>query len=97
MRITHNMISDSTIRNLRNNLNKLESLHTSITTGKRLSRPSDDPAAVARMLTYTSDLAAGEGPLQLLNVASPVEYYFTEARAATRSRLAGLDGSPHPG
>ena len=60
MRITHRMISDTTIRNMRNNLSKLESLHSSITTGKRLNRPSDDPAAVARTLTYTSDLAAGE-------------------------------------
>ncbi len=60
MRITHNMISDTTIRNLRNNLSTLESLHSSITTGKRLTRPSDDPAAVARTLTYTGDLAAGE-------------------------------------
>jgi flagellar hook-associated protein 3 FlgL len=60
MRITHRMISDTTIQNMRNNLSKLESLHSSITTGKRLSRPSDDPAAVARTLTYTSDLAAGE-------------------------------------
>lgn len=60
MRITHRMISDTTIRNMRNNLSKLESLHSSITTGKRLTRPSDDPAAVARTLTYTGDLAAGE-------------------------------------
>ena len=60
MRITHRMISDTTVRNMRNNLAKLESLHSSITTGKRLSRPSDDPAAVARTLTYTGDIAAGE-------------------------------------
>ena len=60
MRITHRMISDTTIRNMRNNLGRLEELHNSITSGKRLTRPSDDPAAVARTLTYTSDLAAGE-------------------------------------
>jgi flagellar hook-associated protein 3 FlgL len=60
MRITHRMISDTTIRNMRNNLGRLEELHNSITSGKRLTRPSDDPAAVARTLTYTADLAAGE-------------------------------------
>ena len=69
MRITHRMISDTTIRNMRNNLNKLESLHSSITTGKRLTRPSDDPAAVARTLTYTSDLAAGEVFLRTMDSA----------------------------
>lgn len=69
MRITHRMISDTTIRNMRNNLSKLEALHSSITTGKRLSRPSDDPAAVARTLTYTSDLAAGEVFLRTMDSA----------------------------
>jgi flagellar hook-associated protein 3 FlgL len=60
MRITHRMVADTTVRNLRNNLNRLEALHNSITTGKAISRPSDDPVGVARTLTYTSDLAAGE-------------------------------------
>ncbi len=60
MRITHRMVADTTVRNLRNNLTRLESLHNSITTGKAISRPSDDPVGVARTLTYTSDLAAGE-------------------------------------
>jgi flagellar hook-associated protein 3 FlgL len=54
------MISDTTIRNMQNNLGRLEELHNSIASGKRFSRPSDDPAAVARTLTYTADLAAGE-------------------------------------
>ena len=67
MRITHRMISDTTIRNMRNNLSKLEELHNSITTGKRLNRPSDDPAAVARTLTYTSDLATGEAFLRTMD------------------------------
>jgi flagellar hook-associated protein 3 FlgL len=69
MRITHTMISDTTIRNMRNNLEKLESLHSSITTGKRLNRPSDDPTAVARTLTYTGDIAAGEVFLRTMDSA----------------------------
>jgi len=67
MRITHGMISDTTIRNLRNNLDRLESLHNSITTGKALSRPSDDPAAVARTLTYNNDIATGEAYLRTMD------------------------------
>ncbi|HZO29201.1 MAG TPA: flagellar hook-associated protein FlgL [Chloroflexota bacterium] len=70
MRITHRMISDTTIRNLRSNLTRLESLHNSITTGKRLSRPSDDPAAVARSLTYSADIAAGEAYLRTMDSAT---------------------------
>lgn len=67
MRITHSMVSDTTIRNLQNNLNRLESIHNSITTGKRLSRPSDDPAAVARTLTYNGDIATGESYLRTMD------------------------------
>lgn len=69
MRITHGMISDTTIRNMRNNLGRLETLQNQITTGKRLSRPSDDPAAVARAMTYSSDIAAGEGYLRTMDSA----------------------------
>src|SRR4051812_29769972 len=60
MRVTHRMVSDTTIRNMRDNLARLEELHSSITSGKRITRPSDDPAGTARVLGYTSDLAAGE-------------------------------------
>ena len=67
MRVTHRMMSDTTIRNIRSNLNKLETLQDHITSGKRLSRPSDDPAAVARALTYTSDIAAGESYLRTMD------------------------------
>jgi flagellar hook-associated protein 3 FlgL len=67
MRITHGMVSDTTIRNLRNNLERLESIHNSITTGKQLSRPSDDPAAVARTLTYNNDIATGESYLRTMD------------------------------
>jgi flagellar hook-associated protein 3 FlgL len=67
MRITHAMVTDTTIRNMRNNLARLELLQNQITTGKRLTRPSDDPTAVARTLTYTSDLAAGEVYLRTMD------------------------------
>ncbi len=67
MRITHGMVSDTTIRNLRNNLERLESIHNSITTGKQLSRPSDDPTAVARTLTYNNDISTGQSYLRTMD------------------------------
>lgn len=67
MRVTHRMISDTTIHDLRNNLARLEASQNQITTGTRLSRPSDDPAAVARALTYKADLAAGESYLRTID------------------------------
>src|SRR5215218_5065310 len=67
MRITPRMVSDTTIRNARNNLNKLETLQNTITSGKQLTRPSDDPAAVARTLGYNTDIAAGETYLRTMD------------------------------
>jgi flagellar hook-associated protein 3 FlgL len=64
------MVSDTTIRNMRNNLTRLEDLQNSITTGKQISRPSDDPVGVARALTYTSDLATGEAFLRTMDNAT---------------------------
>jgi len=61
------MVSDTTIKNMRNNLQKLEKLEDQITSGKQLTRPSDDPAAVARGLEYTTDIANGEVYLRTMD------------------------------
>ena len=67
MRITHQMLADITVSNLRQNVARLEALQNAITTGQRHSRPSDDPPAVTRTLTYTSDIAAGEAYLRTID------------------------------
>ena len=69
MRITNRMMTDTMLRNLNGNLNRLETLHNSITTGKRISRPSDDPPALARALTFTSDIAAGEQYIRTMDTS----------------------------
>jgi flagellar hook-associated protein 3 FlgL len=60
MRITNRMMTQTMLRNLNGNLNRLETLHNQITTGKRISRPSDDPPALARALSFSSGIAAGD-------------------------------------
>jgi len=52
MRITHGMLAETTLRNLNANMARLEKLQNQLTTGRRISRPSDDPIAVARALNY---------------------------------------------
>jgi len=61
------MVVDTTVRNMRNNLGRLEKLQNQITSGKALTRPSDDPAAVARALEYTTDIAGGEVYLRTMD------------------------------
>ena len=67
MRITSRMVSDTTIRNARNNLAKLEQLQNQITSGKALTRPSDDPSGVARTMSYNTDIASGETYLRTMD------------------------------
>jgi flagellar hook-associated protein 3 FlgL len=69
MRITHTMVSDSSLRNMRNNLERLDTLNNQISTGKRVSRPSEDPAGTARTLTYNTDIANGETYLRTMDAA----------------------------
>ena len=69
MRITNRMMTDTMLRNLNGNLSRLETLHNSITTGKRISRPSDDPPALARALTFSSDIAAGEQYIRTMDTS----------------------------
>ena len=59
MRITQQMLADTTINNLRNNVSRMQDLENALTTGKRINRPSDDPPAVARTLTYKSNMRPG--------------------------------------
>jgi flagellar hook-associated protein 3 FlgL len=67
MRVTHQMLADVTVNNLRQNVARLEALHNAITTGQKNSRPSDDPPAVTRTLTYTADLSAIESYLKTID------------------------------
>ena len=67
MRITHQMLADITVDHLRQNVARLEALQNQITTGQQHTRPSDDPPAVARTLSYTADIAAGDAYLRTID------------------------------
>lgn len=54
MRVTDSMISQTSIRNVNTNKNRLNVLQTQCTTGKRISRPSDDPIIAMRALRLRS-------------------------------------------
>ncbi len=69
MRVTATMLTDTLVNNLRQNLVRLENLQRQLTTGKRISRPSDDPVAVGRALAYRSGIAAGEQYIRTMDNA----------------------------
>lgn len=60
MRITHNVLSETVLAGLNATLERLDRLQEQVTSGKRFTRPSHDPAGVARSLDYRTALAATE-------------------------------------
>ena len=55
MRVTSQMIMDSTLYNIQQNQNRIEQLQAQITSGSRISKPSDDPiGAAARSTSKTA-------------------------------------------
>ena len=52
MRITNNMMFDSSIRNLNNNLQRLSAAQTQYSTQSKIQVPSDDPVIATRAIKY---------------------------------------------
>src|SRR5918911_2349711 len=60
MRITPQMIVDSTLSHIETNQNRIEQLQNQITSGSRIAKPSDDPIGVARALNLQDSIAQSE-------------------------------------
>ncbi|MEK4761881.1 flagellar hook-associated protein FlgL [Viridibacillus sp. FSL E2-0187] len=56
MRITQSMLSSNMLRNLSNSYNKMGKLQQQISSGSKLTRPSDDPVAAIKGMGYRTDL-----------------------------------------
>jgi flagellar hook-associated protein 3 FlgL len=56
MRMTHAMLASTTLRNLSVNLKRLEGYNNQLTSGRRISQPSDDPVGMAAALSHRSTL-----------------------------------------
>ncbi len=56
LRITTNILVDQSIRDINNNLRRLQELQKQISTGKALLKPSDDPIGVSRAMRLTKDI-----------------------------------------
>lgn len=52
MRITQGMIADTMLFNVENNQTRIEQLQSQLTSGSRITKPSDDPIGAARALTF---------------------------------------------
>lgn len=60
MRVTNQMMTNSFLRDMNRNLNNLSKLNKQLTTGKEISKPSDNPFKTARIMQMYSDIAANK-------------------------------------
>ncbi len=60
MRVTSQMIMDSTLRSIEQNQERIETLQSQLTSGSRISKPSDDPIGAARALNLEDSIAQSQ-------------------------------------
>jgi flagellar hook-associated protein 3 FlgL len=58
MRVTQSMISANSLQNISNSYQKMGQYQDQLSTGKKITKPSDDPVAAMKGMAYTSDLAS---------------------------------------
>jgi flagellar hook-associated protein 3 FlgL len=56
-RVTQGMMNIQLLRNLNNNLGRLEKLQDQLSTGRRINKPSDDPVGISFSMRYRSELS----------------------------------------
>ncbi len=56
MRVTHQMVKNRVISNIQNNLQNMSRFQDMLSSGKSVSKPSDEPLKVARIMGYNSAL-----------------------------------------
>lgn len=60
MRVTNKMLSNNFLRDMRTNLTNLNALQGQMTSGKQITRPSDDPFKASRIMQMNSDIEANK-------------------------------------
>lgn len=60
MRITNSMLVKDMLWNANNNLVSMSNYQNQLSTGKRITRPSDDPVGITQVLKYKTDIREAE-------------------------------------
>lgn len=79
MRVTYNTIANNILRNLSNNLTRLEKLQNQLSTGKKVIKPSEDPVSTSRIIGLRSTLSANS------QYSRNLDFLETELNVADRS------------
>ncbi|WP_062517497.1 flagellar hook-associated protein FlgL [Demequina gelatinilytica] len=86
-RVTQQTVHRSTLANVQMNLSKMSSLQAEMSSGKRVSRASDDPIAAGRAMAYRSEKAAAE---QAVTNASDGAAWLSQIDSTLQSSVSAL-------
>ncbi len=75
MRITNSMMVNNLRRNLNTNLQHMDEYQSQLSTGRRINKPSDDPAGTVKALRLRTSLNEGEQYLD--NIGEAINYMET--------------------
>lgn len=56
VRVTQNMLNNNMLRNLHNSMRNMDKLQEQLSSGRKVSKPSDDPVVATRAMFYRSSL-----------------------------------------
>jgi flagellar hook-associated protein 3 FlgL len=74
-RVTQSMLNSQLLRNLNNNMLRMDNLQNQLSTGRRINKPSDDPVGISYSMRYRSEISANDQYERNLNEAvSWMEY-----------------------
>ncbi|WP_233531554.1 flagellar hook-associated protein FlgL [Paenibacillus alkalitolerans] len=59
-RVTQNMMNSQLLRNLNNNMRRMDDLQNQLASGRRINKPSDDPVGISYSMRYRSELSAND-------------------------------------
>ncbi|WP_169084582.1 flagellar hook-associated protein FlgL [Paenibacillus sp. PL91] len=60
LRVTQSMMNSQLLRNISNNMGRMNTLQNQLSTGMKINKPSDDPVGITFALRYRSELDANE-------------------------------------
>jgi flagellar hook-associated protein 3 FlgL len=69
-RVTQSMLNSQMLRNLNNNMLRMDKLQNQLSTGRRINKPSDDPVGISFSMRYRSELSANDQFTRNLNEAN---------------------------
>ncbi|MEK4228425.1 flagellar hook-associated protein FlgL [Solibacillus sp. FSL H8-0538] len=87
MRVTQSMLSSNMLRNLNSSYGKMSKLQDQINSGKKITRPSDDPVITIKGMGYRTDLGKVEQFIRNTNEANAWMDTTDDALAQVGDRL----------